>query len=57
MPNEAERIQPFYLDLLDNSIIVYDKDEFMQWVINDLRARLKALGTIKVSLLIAHGIR
>jgi predicted nucleotidyltransferase len=48
MPSEAERIQPFYLDLLDNSIIVYDKDEFVQWVLNDLRARLKALDTIKV---------
>ena len=48
MPSEAERIQPFYPDLLDNSIIVYDKDEFMQWVLNDLRARLKAFDTIKV---------
>jgi predicted nucleotidyltransferase len=49
-PSEAERIQPFYLDLLDNSIIVYDRDGFMQRVLNDLRARLKALGTIKVEL-------
>jgi predicted nucleotidyltransferase len=48
--SEAKRIQPFYLDLLDNAVIIYDKDEFMHRVLEELRARLKALGAIKVKL-------
>ncbi len=49
-PREAKRIQPFYLDLLDNAVIIYDRDEFMRRVLEDLRARLKSLGAIKVEL-------
>jgi Nucleotidyltransferase domain. len=49
-PSEAKRIQPFYLDLLDNAVIIYDRDEFMRRVLEDLRARLKALGAIRVEL-------
>ena len=49
-PEEAERVQPFYLDLLDTSIIVYDKGGFMRGVLKRLRARLRELGSIKVEL-------
>ena len=49
-PNEAERVQPFYLDLLDNAVIVYDRDGFMHRVLEGLRAKLKILGAIKVEL-------
>ena len=49
-PSEAERIQPFYLDLLENAIIVYDREGFMQRILEGLRTRLKELGTIKVEL-------
>lgn len=49
-PSEAERIQPFYLDLLEYSVIVYDRDGFMRRVLEGLRAKLKILGAIKVEL-------
>ena len=49
-PEEAERIQPFYLDMLDNSIMIYDRDSFMQNVLDKLRNRLRSLGSIKVGL-------
>ena len=49
-PEEAGRIQPFYLDLLDTSIIVYDRGGFMQGVLERLRARVRELGSIKVEL-------
>ena len=49
-PSEAERIQPFYLDLLEYAVIVYDRDGFMQRVLEGLRAKLKILGAIKVEL-------
>ncbi len=49
-PSEAERIQPFYLDLLEYAVIVYDRDGFMHRVLEGLRAKLKILGAIKVEL-------
>jgi len=49
-PEEAEKVQPFYLDLLDTSIIVYDRGGFMRGILEKLRARLKELGSIKVEL-------
>jgi hypothetical protein len=48
--SEAERTQPFYLDLLDNAVIVYDRDGFMCRILGGLRAKLKVLGVVKVEL-------
>ena len=50
-PEEASRIQPFYLDLLENSIIIYDKDRFMESVLEELKGRLERLRSRKVLLL------
>ncbi|MCL7384267.1 MAG: nucleotidyltransferase domain-containing protein [Thaumarchaeota archaeon] len=47
---EAERTQPFYLDLLYNAVIVYDRDDFMCRILEGLRAKLKVLGAVKVEL-------
>jgi predicted nucleotidyltransferase len=47
---EAERTQPFYLDLLYNAVIVYDRDGFMCQILEGLRAKLKVLGAVKVEL-------
>jgi len=49
-PEEAGRVQPFYLDLLNASIIVYDRGGFMRGVLERLRAKLRELGSIKVEL-------
>jgi len=49
-PSEAERTQLFYLDLLDNAVIVYDRDGFMCRILERLRAKLKVLGAMRVEL-------
>ena len=49
-PEEASRIQPFYLDLLENSITVYDRDGFMERILEGLKDRLRKLRSRKVLL-------
>ena len=49
-PEEASKIQPFYLDLLENSIIIYDKDGFMERILEGLKDRLRKLRSRKVLL-------
>ena len=49
-PDEALSTQPFYLDLLENSLIIYDRDEFMRRKLEELRKRLNELGSRKVTL-------
>lgn len=49
-PEEARSIQPFYLDLLNSSVIIYDRGDFMQGVLEGLRRRLRELGSIRVEL-------
>ena len=46
-PEEASRITPLYLDLVEDSIILYDKDDFMRRVLDRLR-RLRELGARRV---------
>ena len=47
-PEEASRITPLYLDLVEDSIILYDKDDFMRRVLDRLRRRLRELGARRV---------
>lgn len=48
--DEASKSRPIYLDLLTDSIILYDRDGFMEGVLKDLREKLARLGAKKVKL-------
>ena len=47
-PEEASRITPLYLDLVEDSIILYDRDDFMKKVLDRLRRRLEELGARRI---------
>ena len=47
-PEEASRITPLYLDLVEDSIILYDKGGFLRGILERLRKRLKELGAKRV---------
>jgi predicted nucleotidyltransferase len=47
-PEEAQRTRPLYLDMVEDAIILYDKDSFFANVLARLRARLKELGAERV---------
>lgn len=49
-PDEARSTQPFYLDLIENSLIIYDRDGFMRKKLAELRKRLSELGSRRVTL-------
>lgn len=45
---EAMRIVPLYLDMVEDCIIVYDKDNFFEKILEKLILRLKELGAERV---------
>jgi len=45
---EASKIRPMYLDMIEDSIIIYDKDDFFKRVLARLRKRLEELGSERV---------
>lgn len=45
---EARRIRPIYLDMIEDAIIVYDRNNFFRGVLERLRARLMELGAKRV---------
>lgn len=47
-PEEALRFSPLYLDLTEDSVILYDRGGFFQGVLERLRNRLKELGARRV---------
>ena len=47
-PEEASRITPLYLDMVEDAIIVYDENGFFEKVLARLRERLKQLGAERV---------
>ena len=47
---EAKETYPFYLDMVENSVIVFDRDGFMKRKLERLKKRMKELGTRKVFL-------
>ena len=47
---EARRITPLYLDMVEDAVILFDKDHFFEDVLNRLRKRLKELGARRVRL-------
>lgn len=47
-PDEVKTHPPIMLDMTQDAFIVYDKDRFMQSVLDDMRRRLNELGARKV---------
>ena len=48
--NEAKLFQPVYLDIIYDSIIVYDKDRFFKCLLEKFSNRLKELEAERVKL-------
>jgi predicted nucleotidyltransferase len=48
MPDEASKVSPLYLDMVEDAVIVYDKDGFFGNVLERLRERLKELGSRRI---------
>ncbi|WP_338599108.1 nucleotidyltransferase domain-containing protein [Sulfolobus tengchongensis] len=46
--DEASHFTPQYLDMIDDAVIVYDKDSFMEKVLNRISEELKKLGAKRV---------
>lgn len=42
-PEEAQKISPLYLDMVEDAVIVYDKDKFFESVLIRLSEKLKEL--------------
>ncbi len=49
-PEEAMRISPLYLDMAEDAIIAYDKDDFFKDILENVRNRLKELGSKRISM-------
>ncbi len=47
-PEEAERITPLYLDMVEDAVIIYDEKGFFEKVLERLRKRLEELGAERV---------
>jgi predicted nucleotidyltransferase len=45
---EAERIRPLYLDMVEDAVILYDREGFFAGVLNRLRDRLRQLGSRRI---------
>ena len=47
-PEEAMRLSPLYLDMVEDAIIAYDKDNFFAKILGRVRKRLEELGSKRV---------
>ena len=47
-PEEASRLTPIYLDMVEDAIILYDRDSFFENILNRLRKRLNELKAKRV---------
>jgi len=47
-PEEAMRLSPLYLDMVEDAIIAYDKDDFFMKILDRVRKRLEELGSKRV---------
>lgn len=48
-PDEASSITPLYLDLVEDAILLFDRDGFFYSILSRLRQRLRSLGARRVS--------
>ncbi|HAZ31820.1 MAG TPA: hypothetical protein DCY61_03865 [Dehalococcoidia bacterium] len=49
-PEEAMRISPLYLDMVEDAIIAYDTDDFFKNILENVRNKLKELGSKRISM-------
>ncbi len=49
-PEEASINHPFYLDLLEEAVIILDRDDFMKRRMMELRGRLREMGARRIRL-------
>ncbi len=47
-PEEASRFSPLYIDMVEDAIILYDKNNFMRNVLDRVRRKLRELGARRV---------
>ena len=47
-PEEAMKFSPLYLDMVEDAIIAYDKDDFFKKILERIRKRLEELGSKRV---------
>lgn len=47
-PEEAVRISPIYLDMVEDAVIVYDKDDFFKSILVRLSKKLEELGAERI---------
>ncbi|RLE56664.1 MAG: nucleotidyltransferase domain-containing protein [Thermoprotei archaeon] len=47
-PEEASRVVPLYLDLVEDAVLLYDRDDFFRNILENLRRRLEELGAERV---------
>lgn len=47
-PEEAARTSPLYLDMVEDAVILYDKDNFFRRILERLKKRLEELGAERV---------
>lgn len=47
-PAEASKVSPLYLDMVEDAVIVYDKDGFFGKVLEKVRERLRELGSRRI---------
>ena len=49
-PEEARHHSPLYLDIVEDGILLVDRGDFFRTVLDDMRARMQALGSRRVFL-------
>ena len=49
-PDEARLYRPIYLDIVEDGIIIYDRDEFMETILTNLKRKLEELGARRIFL-------
>ncbi len=47
-PEEAQRLSPLYLDMVEDAIIVYDRNCFFEKILEKLKKKLKELGAERI---------
>ncbi|MEM1681018.1 MAG: nucleotidyltransferase domain-containing protein [Sulfolobales archaeon] len=46
--NEAKKVSPIYLDMVEDAVVLYDRKNFFTNILNNLREKLKELGAERV---------
>jgi predicted nucleotidyltransferase len=53
-PEEAKCTKPIYLDMVEDAVVFYEKDNFFSAILEELRKRLKELGSRRLEI---EGVR